>query len=519
MRRAVVCVLVVLSTALASCSSGGSDTDAPRRGGTLRVATVGVTTLDPAMADEPSAAAIAGMLFSPLVSLDPASHEPRPGLAARWHVNEAQTEFTFTLRPGLEFSNGKAVTATAVKATFDRVAAKATGSPLAPLLEPIAGYAAAHDQGTAAGLSGVVVKSPRVLEVHLAEAFAAMPSVFSYPGLGIVDPSSVAGLATQPVGSGPFHWKGRAGTTIELARTRGDDSARLAAIDLVPYPTVDDARDAFAEHRVDVFRLARDDASKAGGGGVLHHAPYLAVGFYAIDVANPKFADARFRQAIVQAIDAASLVDDAYPGGIVSSGLVPVGVPNGGTDQCRGTCDYDPKAAKKLVAAAFPNGGVPTVNIDYDDSPAQKQLADDVVTQLGAVGITAQLRPHPEADYANFLANGAPEVFRFGLVGDYPSEDPFLAPWFLSGAAENVTRLASPEVDAAVKKARETENPTKRSRAYDDAARGVLAQFAVAPVVQFETRLVSTASVRDLTIDPFGGFDAALVWKAPAGGS
>ena len=146
MRRVVAVVMAALVVGLSGCiGTGGSNAAEPRRGGTLRVATVGLTTLDPAQADNPTEAATAEMLFSPLVNLDSRTHEVRPGLAARWHVNEAQTTFTFTLRRRLKFSNGSPITASDVKATFDRVAAKATQSPIAPLLESIAGYAAAHD--------------------------------------------------------------------------------------------------------------------------------------------------------------------------------------------------------------------------------------------------------------------------------------------------------------------------------------------------------------------------------------
>jgi len=514
MRPVLVAVLATSIAGLAACSGSGSDAEAPRRGGTLRVATVGLATLDPAQADDPTEAAVAEMLFTPLVDLDRRSREPRPGLAARWHVNDDQTIFTFTLRRGIEFSDGSPITASDVKATFDRVAAKGTASPIAPLLERIDGYAAAHDADGVSELSGVVAKGARTVEVTLTEPFAALPSVFSYPGLGIVDPEQVATIAEAPVGSGPFRYTGRSGTTLELERSgRGAGSARLARIDLVGYASLEEARTAFADDDVDVLRLGRDDAAPTGGTTELHAAPYLAIGFYAIDVSNPKFADARFRQAIVQAVNANELVESAYPGGIVASGLLPDGIPGGGVDQCRELCDFDVKASKRLLAETFPDGVIPAVNVDYDDSPTQKALADQLVAQLAAVGIPATPRPHPEADYADFLANGDPEVFRFGVVGDYPSEDPILSPWFISGAPENVAHVASTDVDTAVQEARKSVNPTRRQRAYAEAAAGVLATFAVAPVVQFETRLVAPGSVRDLVIDPFGGFDAHTVWK------
>ncbi len=316
------------------------------------------------------------------------------------------------------------------------------------------------------------------------------------------------------MGSGPFHYTGRSGTTIRLARTgKGVGSARLARINLVGFASLDDARIGFDAKHVDVVRLAREETAPRRSIAELHAGPYLAIGFYAIDLANPKFADARFRQAIVHAVNASALVGAAYPGGIVAKGLVPEGVPGGGVNQCRNRCDYDVKESKRLLAAAFPTGAVPAVSVDYDDTPTQKALAAELVTQLTAAGIPATPRPHPEAEYAGFLANGAPEVFRFGVVGDLASEDTFLAPWFITGAPENIAHVASPDVDKAVTAARKTEHPLRRQEKYVNAAAGVLATFAVAPVVQFQTRLIAPGSVRDVEVDVFGGFDPRAIWK------
>jgi len=169
-------------------------------------------------------------------------------------------------------------------------------------------------------------------------------------------------------------------------------------------------------------------------------------------------------------------------------------------------------AAKELLGQAFPPGGVPSVAVDYDDSPTQAGLAQEVVAQLTAVGIPAVARPHSGAEYPAFLVYGNPELFRLGWVGDFASTDAFLSPLFVSGAPENVARVASPAVDAELDAARKELAPRRRNRSYRSAASEVLATFAVAPVVQFSTRIVSAPAVRDVEIDPFGGFDPIRVW-------
>jgi ABC-type oligopeptide transport system substrate-binding subunit len=505
---ALACALAVVSAA--GCGDGGADGEA-QRGGTLRVAAVDLTSLDPAHADEPAEVLAAEMLFTPLVGLDPRSHEPRPALATRWHANDEQTRFRFTLRRGAEFSNGAAVTAQDAKATLDRVAEKATASPLAALLAPVVGYAEAHDAGTADGLAGVRALDRRTLEVSLTTPYSILPAVLATPGLGVIDADSTADVGTEPVGSGPFRFVRRRGTTWRLARAEGRATPRVDAVELVVFDTDRRARRAVATGAADVVQLGTEDPVPARSR--VRRGPYLATGFYALDLDDPKFADPRFRQAIVRALDGPALAAAAYgPAGLPARGLVPAGVPGGPRNQCRDLCDHDLAAAKALVREAFPEGNVPSVAIDYDESPTQAALARDAVAQLATAGIPAVARPHSDATYADFLVNGDPDVFRFGIVAAFASEDAFLDPWFVPGSPENVAGVAAPDVVARLAAARRAGRPGPRATAYAAAARAVLEAQAVVPVVQFTTRYATSPRVRDLDVDPFGGFDPRTVW-------
>jgi ABC-type oligopeptide transport system substrate-binding subunit len=154
------------------------------------------------------------------------------------------------------------------------------------------------------------------------------------------------------------------------------------------------------------------------------------------------------------------------------------------------------------------------VAIDYDDSTTQAELATEVASELGAVGIQATPRPHKAEEYAAFLANGSPELFRLGWVGDFASADAFISPLFVSGAPENVAHVSNPTVDSQLAAGRKAAAPARRNRAYRSSSGAVLGTFAVAPVVQFDTRLLAVSTVRELDIDPLGGFDPTGVWLA-----
>ena len=86
--------------------------------------------------------------------------------------------------------------------------------------------------------------------------------------------------------------------------------------------------------------------------------PYLGQLFYGFNLKNPKFADVRFREAIVRAIDRDAIVRAIYGAAAQRlDGLVPDGVPGFQPDACGERCGYDPERAQALVAEVF--GGQP----------------------------------------------------------------------------------------------------------------------------------------------------------------
>jgi ABC-type transport system substrate-binding protein len=510
-RRAALVALVVALVA-ASCSSGGAKSAEPQRGGTLRVGVVGVTTLDPVRSDLPGPALVSSLLFEPLVRIDPVTAQPIPGLARRWESDPTQTRFAFSLRPDARFHDGTPVVAADVVATLQRVRAPATKSVFAGLLSRVLTITAPDE---------------RTVAITLNRPLAVLPSALAQPGLGIM-PRALVGapgrIATSPMGSGPFRLVRQGGGTIELAAVRVHGAKKesppwVDRVQLVQFPNASTAYAAFRNAKLDVAPLTRAESEDVDRRhGRLAAGPYLAMSFYALNLSDPKLADVRFRQAIVRAFDAAALARRGYGSTAqVASGLIPLGVPGGPSVSCRGRCNFDPAAARRSLAQAFPKGQVPALWIDYDDDPIQRAVATEAIRQLAAVGIPAKARPHAVNSYGAFLASGQAEIFRLGWVADYASAQTFLSPLFVNGAPENVAGVKSRPFEDALRAAERQPHEARRNADYVRAETAVLDQFAVAPVVQFETRVAVATPVNGLHLDPFGTFDAAAVWLSKSG--
>lgn len=75
--------------------------------------------LDPALTEDADSLLISQYLYEGLVVLD-ASGEPQPGIAESWVISDDQLDYIFTLRPGISFSDGTAITPDVVADNFNR---------------------------------------------------------------------------------------------------------------------------------------------------------------------------------------------------------------------------------------------------------------------------------------------------------------------------------------------------------------------------------------------------------------
>lgn len=492
----------------------------PPAAGVLRLGLELPASLDPAQASTGSQTELilADLLFDGLFDA-PAPGRVEPELVGAWDVGDDQRTFSFELREGVTFSDGTPITADDVRFTIERVVRQGPGSPVAAALAPVAGFDAFAD-GSADTLAGLEVPDDRTLVVRLAEPFAELPDVLASPVLGVVPRAAVTAdpeaWAEQPVGSGPLAVAERAGRVVRLSPVAGADLS-VDEVDVVEYESRDAAYEGFVGGQVDWAQVGSErlpDAVARYGDGILTLS--MAEVFYGFNLAADRFADVRFREAIVAAVDRESILADVYgPGMAPMTGVVPLGLPGSEDDPCGGSCAYDPDRAQALLAEAFPDGGIPEVPIDYEDEPAQEAVAGAIADDLRAVGITAVLRPRPADEYAAFLDSGEAGLFRLGWIGAYPSAEAYLEPLFSSRSADDVLAFSSASVDDGLARARATADPAMRAGVYSAVEREVMAVFPVLPLGQFLLAGVASDRVSGLAVAIDGTFDVRSVAVAP----
>jgi len=533
-RLAVALVVVAVLSACsdskkpgAASSNSSVATGQPVVGGILRIGIERPRTLDPALISPGSRSELlaADLLFDGLTRLDDNAVSAVPAIATSWVSSPDLKAWQFALRGDARFSNGRAITATDVKYSLERVAKLGETSLAALRIDQIHGFGPLIT-GAATELTGVRVVDEHTVGIDLDTPLAILPELLSAPAFGVVPKEAVEAatpkFSAAPVTSGPFSFAGAQGDVVSLVRAT-PGGTYLDGIELHQYDlqNVGKSYDDFIAGRLDWSVVPNDRAEEAAQRfGVGGFRPFDAQLFYAFNLLDPTFADARFRVAIVKAIDRAAIVKAVYPGiADLQNGVIPAGVAGHLDDPCGEACRFDPDGARALLAEAFPDGNIPAFNLDYFTGTGEEAVAGSIATNLAAVGINVTKQPKDPGgepgQYDLFAVSGQQQLFRLGVIGMYPSPDAYVTPLFLSGSRDNATGFAAASVDELLGTARATADPTERQRLYSQAEQQIMGFAPIVPIAQFRTKSVVSPRVRDLVVTVNGSFAGDKVWLEP----
>jgi ABC-type transport system substrate-binding protein len=201
----LICLLLqslLLPLILLSCSS-----EARLEGYVYFRLNANPTTLDPGLIVDVPSATIAAKLFNGLVRLDE-NLNIVPDIAERWNISPDGKVYTFFLRRGVKFLNGREVVAQDFKYSFERILSPHFRSPNTWVLEKIEG-AEDYMRGRAGSVKGIEVMDKRILRLKLKEPFSAFLSLLTMTPCYVVprEEAEKPDFSTNPSGTGPYKLK------------------------------------------------------------------------------------------------------------------------------------------------------------------------------------------------------------------------------------------------------------------------------------------------------------------------
>jgi oligopeptide transport system substrate-binding protein len=309
LRREVLGFAAAVSgTAVAGCQINPFQTPPPNQ--VLRAWLWSYTTLDPIQAQGTLETEYAVHIFSGLAGLNE-KLEVVPDLAEKWQISADGLVYTFTLRKGVRFHDGRELKAADVKYSLERAADPANRSPVAATyLGDIQGFAE-RAEGSARELAGVRVRDDVTVEITLSEPHIEFLAKLTFPAAYVVDRATVEAGGGQwwrrPNGTGPFRVQdARPGESLVLARNDHYYGAKPALTEIHFLPV--DPLPAYEAGEVDVALVQLADVERVTDKSdplsrELRVRTDLDVHYLGFNVTTKPFDDPSVRQAFNHALD------------------------------------------------------------------------------------------------------------------------------------------------------------------------------------------------------------------------
>ncbi len=288
----------------------------------------------------------------------------QPGIFDSWRSNDEYTEWTFTIDPRAQWSDGTPITAADVKGTWELMADPATGhGRIVQYIGGVAGFPAVRE-GQATEMSGLVVVDDSTLLVRLREPDPIFHWRIATTHMNPIKPDQARGKLdtfwlpeNHPLYSGPYMLESYNPDLQEASMVPNpnwwmDEGPYLDRIEFRFQPE--------PETLAVMLQNGQVDASLAGAPLQLkeqfpdYFRPIKSFGFnvFWIAVTNEPTDDLNVRKALVHAVDQNALFQAAFPqgNGVMVNQIVDPDLPC--QEREESWYAYDPEVARAALAAS-----------------------------------------------------------------------------------------------------------------------------------------------------------------------
>jgi len=379
--------------------------------------------------------------------------------------------YTFHLRPGFKFWNGRSINAADVKYSFERVLAPETRSPQTWVFEPLLG-AQEFMEGKAKEVAGLQVLDSLTLRLELSTPFAPYLGFLGMPAAAIVPREEVekagATFGEHPVGSGPWifdGWKRDGYVRFKRNPHYYFGAPQVEGILIRMIPEVLTAVVEFEAGNLDVMTVPMSEFTywthSRQWKPYIHTLEELAFYYIALNCSRPPFDNPRMRLAVSLAIDREKIVRRIFHGSMIPArGAIPPGLP--GYDPQRPPLAFNPDSARKILEEEGYGAGC-EFDLWADQTAALSQVLEAVQAYLNDVGFKCRLVRNDWNVMRDAMRKGRTDAYWGNWYADYADAENFLAPLFLSRTAALRNRYHNPKVDRLIERLQRTPDDSLRA--------------------------------------------------------
>lgn len=478
----------------------------PLQADTLRLAILGEpASLDPHKISGVWENDVVGDLFEGLVT-EAADGSRIPGVAESWEISDDGTVYTFTLRSDAKWSDGEPVTADDFVFAFQRILNPATAANYAYLLYPIKNAEAAYAGEVETSELGVKAIDATTLQITLERSTPYFLDQLSHytayplPRHIVEEHGNEWSRPDNMVSNGAFQlqeWQSQ--TRITATRNPSFHDADQVALDEIVYFPIEERNTALNRFRAGEIDIAREfptqqyDWLQDNLPEAVQVAPYLGIYYYVFNARDGHATtDPRVREALSLAVRREVITDQILGTGEVPAySFVPPNVshytaPNVSFAELSQDERLE-RAQELLQEAGYGPDNPLELMLRYNTSEDHRKVAIAVAAMWKPLGIEVELYNAEVAVHYADIRQGDFDVARAGWIGDYNDAQNFLS-LLESGVSNNYGAYSSPEFDALMSEAANTQDLDERAELMAEAETLALENSATLPIYYYVSR-------------------------------
>jgi len=475
MRRIIFLTILLMFAQVATEATDTPKTANPY-GGTLIWGTyTKPTIINPLLTRASVSAAMVQLIFNGLVRIS-SKGEIEPDLAKSWDISSDGLVYTFYLRKGVKFHDGRECTADDVKFTYAKILEPEVNSPFKPFFALVDKFEAI-DKYT----FKVVLKEPSVPFLYRMVRYIIPKHILEDKDL------KTCFFNLHPVGTGPFQFKEWTKEDQIILEYNPDYYEGRPYLDKIMVKAYSDSKDlwtALMRGEVDLVGfIEREDYQVLKNDPAFKAYTFPFDYYYALlyNTNNPILADKKIREAIAYGIDRKSLIERVASGyGLECNG--PFYPESLGFNPLVKSFEYNPQKAQALLTEAGwqdkDNDGI----LEKEEEKLElkvlvdtrkdilKRIAMVIRQQLQEIGIKIKVILYNDDNMLTdkeFLRQNKPQAYlKFPLAGIDPDQE--VEDW-CSKVSEQMGKLwsySNEEIDRLFELGKVTPDRKKREEIY-----------------------------------------------------
>ncbi|MDQ2903831.1 MAG: peptide ABC transporter substrate-binding protein [Ktedonobacteraceae bacterium] len=537
---AILPTLLFLTVFISSC--GGTpppqgNGNGPAANQTLRwpIGATDFGTLDPALVQLATDADTIQSIFTGLVEFD-SKLNVQDQLAASHSISSDGLTYTFTLKPGLKFSDGTSLTSKDVVYSINRALLPATKSQVAYYLNLVKDY----DKITTGKIPTLIGDSllapdPNTVKIVISKPAAYFLQALTYPCSYVVEQSLVDKYGAQWTdhldtggGAGPFKTQSYShtkGITLIPNPDYYGAKPKLQKLEYLISGDQDTTYNGYLSHQYDTTGVVGvPPAHLASARGLADFQEYgnLRIRYLTMNYLVKPFDNIHIRQAFALAIDKDLLAKTVLRNAVAPTNhIVPQGMP-GYDSNLTGPAGVSATAGDRAKAKALFQQGMseehltafPSITFSYyTDSKAIVDASQAVIQMWQTVlGVTIKSEGFTFAKLItleNATVNNPKglQIWISGWLADYPDAQDWLSTFFAQGSGynqmnygQNQSQDAAKQVQiqALLNQADVNPNATQRLQQYNQAEEQIVDDVGWISIYQNKVQLLQTTKLKGI---------------------